>query len=56
MAANVCASGRHLIDDGHRRRGPHRKCRQNVGQLPFRIISIIGSREIKGESNERRTV
>jgi hypothetical protein len=36
MAANVFVTGRHLIDDAHKRRGPDRKCRQNAGQLSVR--------------------
>ena len=33
MAASVFVTGRHLIDDVHKRRRPDRKCRQNAGRL-----------------------
>ena len=36
MGANVYVTGRHLIDDAHKKRGPDRKYRQNAGQLSVR--------------------
>lgn len=36
MAASVYVTGRHLIDDAHKKRGPERKCRQNAGRLSVR--------------------
>ena len=43
MAATVCVTGRHLIDDAHKRKGPDRKCRENAGRLSVRKkISLTG--------------
>ena len=33
MVANVCVTGRHLIDDAHKKKGLDKKCRQNADRL-----------------------
>ena len=55
MAASVCVTGRHLIDDGHKRRGPDRKCRENGGRLSVRKkVSLIELKEGQDALSEYR--